>query len=430
MNLVNQIKEKIQGDKKVLHELYLRSTNRAARSDKWHDHRNADGVPIMARKAVSSSDLNLRVNHDLFNQIAKEKAGYFASNIKRTYADNVPESVADKYLDFDRRNSIAKKFKNIAVSCASWGVSYSLCRISEAGNIIIDEIPAWMAHVEYDDEGQPTDGYIYETVDKKLVVRHYTSTEVTKYVEGTSTTSVNKHGFGVMPLTEWRNDESMQGNSERCVSLIDAYDLMVSDNSTEQAAFRNAYLLLSNLGHIDEDKKESMRKTGVITGDGDNAKAEFITKNINPQFAQLVMETVWQNIFVVSSTVDTKALTTLGNATAFQIGQIYRNLENDSQNTELEWEQSLEHLDRILKSFWTTLDAQPLPDYSTYDINYEFKRNLPKDTLSDLEAIKRAGGIIPNYEILRRTLNIDEDTAKALAEEANEEMGLSLPEIE
>ncbi len=430
------IKSKMQGEDSVNFALYERSTNMEASSASWDDLRLADGVPILARKKVSTSDANLRLNHDLFNLVAKEKAGYFASNIKRTYADDVQEDVRNKYLEFDRRNSIRKKYKNMGISCSSWGVTYSLCRLSEQGMVLFDEVDAWNAKVFYGGDGQPVVGYIYG-VDKDSVmhVKEYTNIETITYKGSKDSERLEQvdrkfHGFRAVPLIEWRNDETKQGNSERAVSLIDAYDLMVSDNSTEQAAFRNAYLLLTNLGTIDEDTKEQMRKTGILTADGENPKAEFVTKDINPEFSKLVMQTVWENIFVVSSTVDTKALTALSNATAFQISQIYRNLENDAQNTELEWRESLEQLDRVLKSFWTGLASPSTGDYNTYDIEYEFKRNKPKDTLSDLEAIRRAGGIVPNYEILRRTLDVSETVARELAEEAEQEMSVSLPSFE
>lgn len=434
-HLIKFIEDKAEVDK-LIYAMYLRSENKAASSFAQTNPVEADGVPILARRKISQSDANIRISHDLFGLIAKEKAGYFASNIQRSYTDDIPEKVREKYQVFDRTNRFDKRMKSLAVDCARWGVGYSLCYLYE-GKVHFSQLNAWQAAVHYNDKsGEPEYGFVYDMQakganGKAVKVWVYDAQNVSTYMGSTLQNAklieTSPHGFGAVPVIEWRNDENMIGNAERAISLIDAYDLMVSDNATEQAAFRNAYLLLSNMGMIDEETKTEMKKTGVLVADTENAKAEFITKNINPEFAKLVMDTLWENIFVVSATVDTKALATLANATAFQIGQIYRGMENDCKTTELEWRDSLETLDRLLKSYWTVLDTPTAEDYNTYDVNYVFNRNKPKDTLSDLEALKRAGGVLPNSEILRRALNLTETEAEELAEAALAEFADVMP---
>ena len=172
-----------------------------------------------------------------------------------------------------------------------------------------------------------------------------------------------------------------------------------------------------------------MQKTGVIIGKEESSEVKFITKDVNPEFSKLVLETVWNGIWVVASSVDPKALATLSNATAFQINQLYNLMENDSKNTEMNWKISLQNLDEILKSYWTVLDINSVPNYDIYDINYEFPRNKPKDELADLEALLRAGGRLPQAEIFRRS-GYPEEKAIELAKEAEKELEDSLPDIE
>jgi hypothetical protein len=103
-------------------------------------------------------------------------------------------------------------------------------------------------------------------------------------------------------------------------------------------------------------------------------------------------------------------------------------METDAKNTEMEWKISLEYLDRVLKSYWTGLDTNPVADYDTYDIYYDFKRNELRDILSDLKDLKQAGGMLPQKELFQK-FGYDENIAEELAEEASNELSESLPEI-
>jgi len=227
------------------------------------------------------------------------------------------------------------------------------------------------------------------------------------------------HGFIGIPLVEWSNNDNKQGNAELAVGLMDAYDRLISDNITEAATFRAAYLLLKNMGNIDDKIKAEMQKSGVFTG-GADADAHFITKDINPEFIKFIVQKTWSGIWIVSSSVDPEAVSNLQNATAFQISQMYRNMEEDCKDTEAEWKISLEYLDRLLKSYWTGLDIKSVADFSTEDINYDFKRNIPKDVMTWLKDMLAAGGKLPQKEIFIKA-GYDEKKAEELVQEAETE---------
>ena len=62
-----------------------------------------------------------------------------------------------------------------------------------------------------------------------------------------------------------------------------------------------------------------------------------------------------------------------------------------------------------------------------YDIEYIFNRNMPKDIIADLEALRRAGAMLPNEEIIKRGLSVDEKKAQELAESASQELSDLMP---
>ena len=210
---------------------------------------------------------------------------------------------------------------------------------------------------------------------------------------------------------------------------MDAYDRLMSDNITEWATFRQAYLFLKNMGLIDKETSEMMQKTGAIIGQGESSEVRFVTKDVNPEFVKFITEKTWRSIWIVAASIDPEALANLSQATVFQIQQLYANMEDDCRFTEQCWMRSFEYLDRVLKSYWTGLDTASVPDYSTYDIDYEMIRTIPKDVMTYLKDLRQAGAILPNAEILKRS-GYDEQMAEELAQRATEESYDSLAVVE
>lgn len=425
--------------------LHLRAKNHPARKFDWINPEMADGVPIFARQAVSLSDPNIRATFNNFAVIMNKKSGYLAGDIQRKYADNINDEVKEKYKSFDELNNTESLYTDLMASCTGWGNSYTLCYIDKPKEDVITderinfpvrckEVQAWSAKVEYDDNNEPETAYIYEeTDDKQIKVYEYDKFLVREYLLNRQgrieqLLSESRHGFTEIPVVEWRNNKLCRGNSQNAVTLMDAYDRLMSDNITEWATFRQAYLLLKGLGLVDEETKSAMQKTGVITSPTETGEARFITKDINPEFVKYITEKTWKSIWIVAASVDPEALGSLTSATAFQILQMYANMEQDCKFTQQQWMRSFEYLDRVLKSYWTGLDIDSVADYNTYDIDYEFIRTMPKDEMTILKDLRTAGGMLPNAEILKRS-GYDEQTAEELAQRASDEGYDSIPNL-
>lgn len=424
--------------------LHLRAANKPARKFEWVNPEYADGIPIYARDKVSISDPNIRATFNNFAVIMNKKAGYLAGHIERKYSDAIKDEVKEKYKKFDELNNTETLYTELMASCAGWGNTYTLCYLGKPKDDIlttekvnypvrVKEIQAWNAKIEYNDDGEPEIGYIFTYSDDRyiklyeydnLMVREYRETKAHNF----ELISETKHGFTQMPLIEWKNNKLRRGNAQNAVTLMDAYDRLMSDNITEWATFRNAYLFLKNMGLIDEETKSVMQKTGAIIGTNDSSEVRFITKDVSPEFVKFITEKTWKSIWIVAASIDPEAMANLSQATVFQIQQLYANMEDDCRFTEQSWMKSFEYLDRVLKSYWTGYDIDSVADYDTYDIDYEFIRTLPKDIMTYLKDLRAAGGTLPNAEILKRS-GYDEQTAEELAQRASDEGYDAIPNL-
>ena len=442
-------RELLKNDR-IKFNLHLRAENKPARKFYWVNPEEADGIPILARQAVSLSDPNIKATFNNFAVIMNKKAGYLAGNIKRKYADTIPDSLKNsinaKYEEFDRLNNTDTLFSELMASCAGWGNTYTLCYIDKPEDeeitenkinypVRIREVEAWNSKVEYDDNKEPEKAYIYEQKrkEKRIKVYEYDKLFVSEYYlteSGRIDSDViqYRHGFTEIPLIEWKNNKLSRGNAQNAVSLMDAYDRLMSDNITEWATFRQAYLFLKNMGLIDETTAQRMQKTGAIIGQGESSEVRFVTKDVNPEFVKFITEKTWASIWIVAASIDPEAIGSLTNATAFQIQQMYANMESDCKFTEQCWMKSFEYLDRVLKSYWVGLDINSIPDYSTYDIDYEMIRTIPKDVMTYLKDLRTAGGLLPNAEILKQA-GYDDKLAEELASQAADENVDMLPNL-
>ena len=424
--------------------LHLRSENRPARKFEWVNPEYADGIPIFARDKVSISDPNIRATFNNFAVIMNKKAGYLAGHIERKYADTITDDVKEKYKKFDELNNTETLYTELMAACAGWGNTYSLCYIDKPKDtelteqkvdfpVRIKEIHAWNAKVEYDDNGEPERGYVYSrSKDKSIKLYEYDKLYIREFRETKARNfeliSESRHGFTEIPLVEWKNNKLGRGNAQNAVTLMDAYDRLMSDNITEWSTFRQAYLFLKGLGLVDAETKSEMQKSGVLTSPTDSGEARFITKDVNPEFVKFITEKTWRAIWVVAASVDPEAVGSLTNATAFQIMQMYAAMDDDCRFTEQCWMRSFEYLDRILKSYWTGLGIQSVTDYDTYDIDYYFLKEKPQDIMTYLKDLRAAGGTLPNAEILKRA-GYAEQTAEDLAQRASEEGYDAIPNL-
>ena len=86
------------------------------------------------------------------------------------------------------------------------------------------------------------------------------------------------HIFKANPLVVFQNNKEEQGDFEKVIGLIDAYDKLMSDTSNEHEAYRNAYLMLKNL-MMTPEASAALSAGGTIEV-GEDGDAKFITKTI------------------------------------------------------------------------------------------------------------------------------------------------------
>lgn len=393
--------------------------------------KESDGLPILARMPNSGVDLNIRVPYLSFKKICNQKAVYAGLNITESMDKSVNEGtrtiVLDKYYNWERQNNVKGVDVDVMKACAGWGVGYILLKVDkrDTSNILYKSIPAWRTKI-FEDEGY---GIVYERklsntirtgerwVDEDIYrISIYDESKVIVYSQGEKGFEVeveeSEHGFTDIPIIEFCNNVEMEGNAERSIEFQDAYDIIMSDCTTEVAAFRLAYLIV--YGNVSPELKKQMEKTGAIPTDKDGKAPEFLTKNINPEFVSLMRDIIWEGIWSGADSFDPHAASKISDPREIQVKQFYKSLDDDVSITETCWQKSYFKLDTLLRDYWVRFNG--FINYEPTDVVRTFGRAIITDDLGKDVQFRQAGGMLSNETLIERHypgLNAAEEAEKA-----------------
>jgi SPP1 family phage portal protein len=261
---------------------------------RWKDHRLADGVPILARKDDPDNIVkeNHRIHTAFDRSIVTNKKSYFVGKEPNITAD-------DAFLQWLDANNFRTVLSEITDDAVSQGEGFTLLYSPEGSNEAhITKEQSYNCIVIYNpDTMDPEYGIVYmlgtslETGDQdglQAEVYFYTRSTVTKYegtIFGLSVTEEERpHLFNGVPLIEWRNNSERISDIEPVLNLMDYYDILDSDLSSELSQLRLAYLVIRDAGlseqAIDDNGQnltEKLKKAGHFLLSGDNSEVNFIS---------------------------------------------------------------------------------------------------------------------------------------------------------
>ena len=354
-------------------------------------------VAIKRRCLPDPLKLNNKLSNDFRGQIVDSVVGYmFGVPISYTLDRNsYAEAEEELFIkhsnilqDFIRRNNIADidsrtgKFNTVS------GYSGRLLFIDKEGNERVTYVPPWECiFSENGSTGDPQYAIRYykvevETdkgVEERFKVEFYDSRFLTVFLQDHQGDyplheAPRLHLFDGVPLIKFVNNDEEMGDFEKVESLIDAYDLLLSDAQNEVEEFRNAYMVFSGV-EVDQHFMDASRQTGAIQLP-DNANATFLTKQINDTFLENQKASIEDNIYRFTSSVNYSDEGFSGSGVSGESRKWkLLSLENKCITKERKFATGLMQMFKVLCSAWRK---------KGYDINYmhlifQFTRNLPVD---------------------------------------------------
>ena len=227
---------------------------------------------------------------------------------------------------------------------------------------------------------------------------------------------LSSHFFGGVPVIEYMNNTKGLGDFEPVLSLVDAYDLAVSDTANDLSYFTDAYLKLSGMEETEPEDVARMKQDRVLLMP-EGGDASFLVKQSDYNAVEVYKKRLREDIHKFSMTPDLTDSSFASNISGVAMKYKVFGLENVTVNKEGSFKQSLSNRMRLIITMLNVKGGNHDPDA----VYFTFHRNLPQDNEVLIKATKDLLGLV-SHETALSTLpsNIVDDTAfemKRLEEE-------------
>lgn len=394
----------------------------------------AEELEIHNREVLDNNAADNRLNNDFRAEIVDQVVGYMAGN---PIAYSTSDENSEKFLhDFKRVNKIDdldSKTLKMATIC---GYAARLCYVDRDGNRRVMDVPPWEAIFVKDrslDETQYALRYYPITIDEngqkvqRTRVEWYNNETVTFYIEdrngdfildNTEEINPRPHLFKHVPMIEFLNNDEKMGDFEKVESLIDAYDRLVSDAQNILEDFRSAYMIFEGDKGPDPETIEEMKKARAISGPG---KVYYLIKEINDQFLENQKQTLMENIYRFSQTLDFGQDEFKSSASGEARKWRLLELETKAITKERKFSAALRDMFQVLCSY-----VGGEMDYLSF--NWQFKRNTPIDLQYLSDVVSKLKGKVSDETLLGLLPFID--NPKEELQRMLEEYNLMLPALD
>lgn len=218
------------------------------------------------------------------------------------------------------------------------------------------------------------------------------------------------HFFGEVPVIAYENNGQRQGDFEQIISLIDAYNALMSSRLTDKKKFVDALLVFYGMTLREGDEGKLLREK-FLDGAPLDARAEYIQKTFDEAGVQVLADALVREMHKQTLTVDMSDEKFAGNASgqALKLKLLTMNLM--VKNKLRRMEKGLKERLRMYNRWLVTMGK--MEPVSGSDVDVVFTVNMPIDEGEILELVTRLQGIVDDQTLLGQLWFI-RDPAEAL----------------
>ena len=386
---------------------------------------------ILQRTFDDKSKPNNQVMCNIPKYIVQVRTGFFSSSPLTLESEN-PEYLKDirKVLEY---NDFKQIFNQLDTYCSIYGHSFLVMYMNEEGRITFTaQNPTdWIYVRDNSLEQKPKFAIRYyawwDDVENMQMydIELYTDKEIINY-EGSPVdlkeVSRRPHCFNGLPVIEFMENESRQGAYENVISLIDTYELMLSDTANTINYFSDCYLVLTGMQETQAEDIARMKNDRVLLVP-EGCEASFLTKNVSENYNENMLKRLQEQIFVVACTPLLSDSSFSSNSSGVAIQFKLFSMEKSVQLKENIFRTGFNRMFNLIKDMINLYERK---SYTEDDrIIQTFTRSLPMDLSALADSISKLNGVVSRRTLMSQLdfvsdASLEENQLRTEQEEAME----------
>ena len=372
-------------------------------------YKNDESILDKNRKTKEFADNKILCNFARY--ITELNVGYFMGEpINYNVNEGIDiEPVINKY----RSNSMLDIDKSNAKKLSKYGECYELTYIDENSEIKTKSIDPRYAKVLCDntlDEKEILGIYYsisnefnYEEVNKIVTVYLYTDEKVCNFSyslsEGinTSNAHLKKNTLKKIPLIHIKNNEEQIGDYETVISLIDAYNKVISNDIDNIEEFIDSIMIIAGEREFTKEQLKILKELRTLTVEKD-VNISYLTKVLDETGISEVLSRLRKDIHKFSFTPDITDENFAGNSSG--VALLYKLLPFEllTKTKQSHYEKAVKERFKLYVTFCNIIENMNIVDVSELDI--KFKCGLPKNDLEVAGMITQLQGMVTNKTLI------------------------------
>ncbi|MGO4952017.1 phage portal protein [Paenibacillus sp. DRB1-1] len=368
---------------------------------------------------------NNKLVNGFIRKLVDQKTGYLLSKPISIQTDG-PNEYKDQLDNFFGK-SFLRQLKNLGKNAFNNGIGWLQVYYSETGELSFKIIPSrecvplWKdgAHTELDAMIRFYPIVIYEAKTKKTVniVEFWDDTGVMKWVQDTTINSdyipyeelqghfsaIDAEGktqqlvWDRIPFIPFKyNDEEMP-LVEILKTLVDDYDLRMSENANNLEDLPNSILVVKNYDGQDVgEMRRNLATTRTLKVSGDGG-VDTLTLVIDTAAFTNHMEMLRKSIYEFGRGVDTQSDKFGNSPSGIALRFLYGDLDMDANIIETEFQASLEQLLWFVDQHLANTTGN---DYAEYEVDFIFNRDILINETEAVTNAKDSVGVISDETIV------------------------------
>lgn len=348
---------------------------------------------------------NNKLVNNFARKIVNDTVGYYLGEPISYSSENT--DLADKIKAITDYNDDAFHNTAIGEDLSCFGKAAEIVYYDENNNICYAKLNPMFVIAEYSDDIKREMQYAirwYDVFDddqnRTRYIEYYDDKEIVYYTQGAAVgelreTERKEHYFGQVPINMYQNNKDYKSDYEDVISLIDAYNVMQSENVNDFQKFADAILFLRGMT-LDKEDRDKLRDKNILESYDETGEAQWLVKTVNDAYIENMKSRLVDDIYQLSSTVNMSDESFGNNLSGVAIRYKLMSMENRVSKTERYFKKGLQRRFEMICHFLNLKGG----NYDYTQIGITFKRNIPVNTAEYATIAQQLKGLVSNETLL------------------------------